>query len=162
MGRRLLDRRMQLVMQYVDPRSLVDIGIGSGNFVQAADCLGYDVGEPMVRWLHDNARFLDPYGGHVENVSCWDSLEHMRYPEELLARVRGYVFVSIPIFESKEHVLRSKHYKTDEHFWYFTSDGFRLWMQMQGFVCVEVNRMEEECGREDIRTFVFKRRSQTQ
>lgn len=81
----------------------------------------------------------------------------MERPDLFVDRVKKFVFVSIPIFAHKEHVLRSKHFRPTQHFWYWTHDGFIRWMQERGFSCVEKNCMESELGREDIGTFVFAR-----
>jgi hypothetical protein len=65
--------------------------------------------------------------------------------------------VSCPIYENSEHILRSKHFRKDEHCWYWTEQGLITFMRHYGFEVVESNRMESDIGREDIGTFVFKR-----
>jgi hypothetical protein len=78
-------------------------------------------------------------------------------PEAFLRCVRGMVFVSIPIFTDLDHIKRSKHYRPNEHLWYFTREGLVKWMHGHGFGLAEENRMETDLGREDIGTFVFHR-----
>jgi hypothetical protein len=136
---------------------LVDIGIGGGRFVTDTGCLGYDVNPRAVRWLKDEMRWADPYVQSVEAVTFWDSLEHIPDPSALLANVRQWVFVSIPIFRDAEHVLRSRHFKPGEHFWYFTKAGFLMFMERFGWHCMEVNAAEIQAGREDILSFAFQR-----
>lgn len=160
MGRELTRLRVALVTKYAGDGPVVDIGIGCGQFVETrgiSNTFGYDVNPEGVRWLLDRGAWWDPYAYDPEHATCWDSLEHMKRPGIFTRCVRKYLFLSIPIFENKDHVLRSKHFRTDEHFWYFTRRGLLQWMRSHSFKLVEENRMEEELGREDIGTFVFER-----
>jgi len=94
----------------------------------------------------------------ITGVTFWDSLEHIPSPKDLLMRVKKQtVFVSIPIINNILFVRTSKHYKPNEHFWYFTKEGFINYMDGQGFSCEDHNTMETDAGREDIDTFVFRR-----
>lgn len=155
-GDALTAARVQLVRKYgVGP--LVDIGIGGGRFVEDFGAYGYDINPEAVAWLEANGRYLNPYMQRVEMATFWDSLEHIHDPRMILANVRRYAFVSCPIFDDAAHVLRSKHFRKDEHCWYFTQEGIVWFMERYGFSLREANRMEEECGREDIGTFVFER-----
>lgn len=157
-GERLMKARADLVLKYTDG-DVVDIGIGSGHFidVRKGRTFGYDVNPVAIRWLLDRSLWWDPYFRDPDHVTCWDSLEHMARPEAFVRCVKKTVFVSIPIFTGKSHVKRSKHYRPDEHFWYFTRNGFVGWMCRQGFDLLEENGMEIDLGREDIGTFVFRR-----
>ena len=40
--------------------------------------------------------------------------------------VERLVFLCLPLFTGPEHVLRSKHFRPEEHCWYWTRDGL-LW-----------------------------------
>ena len=152
--------RRNLVHEYFDG-PLVDVGIGGGRFVQECPgARGYDVNEHAIAWLKETGRWADPYRERIDAACFWDSLEHIHDPAPLLANIRCYAFVSIPIFLGPEHVLRSKHYKPEEHVWYFTADGLRWFMWRLGFVQCDGNTMEQACGREDIGTFVFVRRGE--
>jgi len=75
----------------------------------------------------------------------------------MLQGAKEFVFVSCPIYDDVEHVLRSKHFKPDEHCWYWTIKGLTTFMRIFGFEVQEINWMETEIGRESIATFVFKR-----
>jgi len=147
--------------------ALVDVGIGAGSFIELRNAernrrpntFGYDV-NPMARdWLLERSLWIDPYTGRVPAISLWDVLEHIADFDALLARVAGWVFVSIPIFFSGEHVLSSKHFRKDEHIWYFTSEGLVRTFADRGFDLVETNRIESDLGREDIGSFAFRRRA---
>tara|TARA_R100000093_G_scaffold41532_1_gene21721 strand:- start:94 stop:645 length:552 start_codon:yes stop_codon:yes gene_type:complete len=156
MGFELTAARMDLVDAHTEDKP-VDIGIGGGLFVREFNCQGYDVNESAVNWLIDSGRYTDPYAMPIDAITCWDSLEHIKEPEKLLNKVRGWVFVSLPIFENAEHCLNSKHFKPGEHIWYFTHDGFMSFMASQGFILKEYNQRETEIGREGISSYAFKR-----
>lgn len=157
-GRALNTARVALVDKYVAGEFVVDVGIGCGSFIKARGpkTYGTDVNPAAIAWLDQRGLRQSLYQG-VENATFWDSLEHIKDADKAINSVGSYVFVSIPIFYDRDHVLRSKHYRKDEHFWYFTDWGFVKWMNGLGFELLEQNSMESELGREDIGTFVFKR-----
>lgn len=160
MGLELTRRRIELVSRHAGEATIVDIGIGCGQFIEGRgvrNTFGYDVNPVGIRWLLDREVWWDPYSRDPENASFWDSLEHIRRPGDLLKRIKRIVAVSIPIFHDLDHVLRSKHFRPDEHFWYFTRGGLIACMKRRGFLLLEENWMEAELGREDIGTFVFSR-----
>lgn len=159
LGRKLTAARVGLVRQFLpDESQVVDVGIGCGQFVEARpNTLGYDVNPSGVEWLIKRGLFLNPYLTFVHSMSFWDSLEHIREPRKILESCWGYTFVSIPIFRDRDHVLGSKHYRPDEHYHYFTHEGFVRFMNQEGFELLGDSGMESALGREDISTFVFRR-----
>lgn len=170
---KLMRARVMLVEKYVPKARIVDIGIGSGHFIETREAkvnfpldhsgverltFGYDVNKHAIMWLLNRDLWWDPWAREPEVLTFWDSLEHMPRPHDLVARVKSTIFVSIPIFRDREHVLTSKHFKPGEHLWYFTRGGFITHMKRLGFTLVEENEMESALGRDEIGTFVFKRR----
>lgn len=156
-GKALNQRRVDLVNKYSHNTSIIDIGIGAGDFLKTLGrgC-GFDINETAIDWLVEKGRFGFPSHGW-QSMTFWDSLEHIHDPQKVFCHAKDYVFVSIPIFTSLDHILSSKHYRKDEHCWYFTKDGFINFMNKYDFWLVEHNTMEQEVGREDIHTFVFRR-----
>ncbi len=127
-GKTLNNARVELVQAY-KMSEILDIGIGSGAFVKALDyAYGFDINPYAVAWLKEVGKYKDPYP--VDSMSFWDSLEH---------------------------ILRSKHFRPDEHCWYWTKQGLQRFMSNFDFSLLEYNLMETEIGREDIGTFVFVR-----
>lgn len=156
-GDALTAARVALVYRYWHG-PMVDVGIGGGRFVrQRPDTRGYDVNPHAVAWLEGKGLWFDPNHWPVPALSFWDSLEHIADPTEMLSSAERYVFMSLPIFNGPDHVLTSRHYRKDEHYWYFTDAGLRNFMRRHGFELVERNTMEQACGREDIGTYVFRR-----
>lgn len=160
MGRELTDMRAALVAEHYGDGQMVDVGIGGGAFVMARPrTYGADINPHAIQWLQDVGMWhpgvtrLSP----VIAASFWDSLEHIHDPTAILAHVLQWVFVSLPIFRGPDHVLASKHFRKDEHCWYFTHDGFIRFMRDHGFLCRHWDVRESDAGREDIRTYAFRR-----
>ena len=157
LGCNLTDARLAFVRKHYFKGSLVDIGIGGGLFVLTANCRGYDINPHARAWLAAQERFVNPSLVAVDAMTFWDSMEHMDYPELLIQNARQWVFVSMPIYRSKEHCLGSKHFRPGEHVWYFTKHGLAVFMLQMGFELVAVADFETRLGREDILTFAFQR-----
>lgn len=158
LGEALTAARKELVDFYYRG-SVVDVGIGGGKFVlsMGAKGFGYDVNKDAVDWLMAYGRFCDPYSSPVSCITCWDSLEHIPNPENLINQVTDWVFVSLPIFENPNTITKSKHYRPGEHIWYWSDFGLINWFKGLGFELIEKNNMETDLGREAISTYVFRR-----
>lgn len=146
---------------------LLDIGIGSGEFMEAfpGKIYGFDINPVAVDLLRRQERFVDPYRlvpAEVDGWTLWDTLEHIPEPQLLLDRVPAntHVFISLPIFPTLKDVVRSKHYKPDEHYYYFTHPGFVKYMAALGFSLVEDTDAETRIGRESIHSFAFRKRDE--
>lgn len=162
-GLELVAWRLQLVDTWVPRGSpLVDVGIGGGAFLEArgAATWGWDVDPLAVAWLRDRCRLWTPAGNALaENLTLWDSLEHMRHPEALLRRLApdGFAFVTIPAPGDAAHARRYRHWRPGEHFWHWTPEGFKRFAAELGLRVLHTSRHEEELGREDVATFVLHR-----
>lgn len=156
--------RGAIVDKYTLERVL-DFGSGFGSFVfSRTNTFGYDIGEKSIFILWKNTRYFDPFKMDLDKtgftaVTFFDVFEHLKDPSEILKRIGiQVVIISLPIFRDKAHVLSSKHFKTKEHYWYFTKKSIVGYMNIQGFKMIECRTDEMQLGREDIYTYVFKRR----
>lgn len=153
--------RVQITEKYCS--SILDIGIGSGEFIKESrnPTYGFDINKIAVKWLNDAGLYVDPYVEmpDVGGLTFWDSMEHIPNPSELLALVKSsqYVFISMPIFSDLLNLKKSKHYKPNEHYYYFTAKGMVTFMTDSGFETIEIDDFETQSGREDILTFVFRK-----
>ena len=161
--------RVALVQKYCGDSDILDIGIGSGEFLRACDRAriglryGFDVNPYGVDLLHRANRYIDPYKhlpSSLGGMTCWDSLEHLTDPHTLVSRLAlgQYLFLSLPIFTDLHRIRESKHYRPNEHFFYFTDYGLVSWLERSGFTLLERSSFEIEAGREDIYSYVFLRR----
>lgn len=157
MGHALTQERVNLVNRYTKA-PIVDVGIGCGQFVEARpNTFGYDINPAGVAYLRERGLWCDPTVTPIHSATFWDSLEHIHEPASVLDNIQVYAFVSLPIFRDANHILRSKHFRKDEHCWYWTHDGFVGWMSAKGFRHLETLHFESRLGRKDIFTYVFER-----
>ena len=96
---------------------------------------------------------------YFKGLTFWDSFEHISEPSIILRKIyKGtYIFLSIPIFPDLVLLTNSRHYRPDEHYWYFTEEGLINLFNDNGFELIDFNEIESELGRKDIKTFAFRR-----
>jgi len=146
-------------------KEILDIGIGSGEFIRGLNikAFGFDINKYAIDWLKKENIYINPYEKmpKVCGITFWDSLEHIPKPSEILSTVKTnqYVFISMPIFRSISDVKSSKHYRPNEHYYYFTCKGLNYYMSDLGFKLIEIDDFETQAGREDILTFVFQKQN---
>lgn len=158
MGFALSIARTRLIERHWPCGPVVDVGIGCGDFVERRpNTFGYDINPAAVRWLLQHDRYWNPRIDPCQAVSMWDVLEHMPDFPDLLLNVQFRAFVALPVFENLDHVLRSRHFRPDEHCWYFTVDGFVRAMNELGWWKLETNWIETVLGRDHIASFAFRR-----
>ena len=156
--------RADLVDEHLHPvAQILDVGIGDGAFLRTLadrdrlEAKGFDINPAAVEYLKGRGQWGDLYGQKWACATFWDSLEHIPDPFAAMNWITHSALVSIPVFKDLKHVLRSKHFRKDEHFWYFTPSGFRQFATRTGFEVIRETHREAELGREDIRTFVLRR-----
>lgn len=151
---RIHSARISLVDKYYN-REVLDIGIGSGEFIKRRpNTFGYDVNPQAVKWLKEKNLYRDDFET-FSAFTMWDVLEHIENPHEYLEKMRGLLFLSLPIFDDLDKVRESKHYRPGEHLYYFTHHGLIMWLYEYGFDLIESNDLETQAGRESIKSYVF-------
>lgn len=161
LGMALNRARLALVRYYARDMRVVEIGIGGGQFVAARpNTYGYDVGTKAIQWLRARNHWHDPYRAPCDAMCFWGTLDLIEVPRTVLKFCEKFLFVSLPTFRSRDHVLRSQYYQPTMRNWYFTHDGFVKWIIEHGFVHVNTNEVEERLGLEDYQSFVFCRRTE--
>lgn len=151
--------RIALVQRHVGGNRVLDVGIGSGEFIKLRpNTCGCDVNPVAIEWLKRNDLWSE-HLDHFAGVTMWDVLEHLQVPELYLRQINlhSYLFVSIPIFYALGAIRLSKHYRPGEHLQYYTEDGLIAWMDQHGFRVRERADFEIQAGRESILSFAFQR-----
>lgn len=146
-------------------KTVLDIGIGSGEFIKFSKIkvYGFDVNPVGVNWLKFQKLYINPYDyvPEIDGWTFWDSLEHFPEPQKVLNIIRPghYIFISIPIFSDILKIKECKHYRKNEHYYYFTAVGLINYMRTFKFRLLEHTDAEIKAGRKNILTFVFQHQS---
>ena len=158
--------RVELVNDFVgDDRLVLDIGIGSGEFILSRmngglwrNTAGYDINPVAEEWLRDRGLWSDDFT-QFRAFTMWDVIEHVPVPEHYFKHMRNgsFLFMCLPIFEDLSEIRKSKHYRPGEHLYYFTESGFGTWLRLYGFQKLHVSDYETRAGRESILSFAFRR-----
>lgn len=155
--------RVKLVSKY-KYNHILDFGIGSGTFIKnfKNNIYGYDINLIGVKWLKDKNIYLNPFEqkhDHISSWTLWDVFEHLENPIKFLQILKkeDLLFMSIPIFVSFTNLEKSKHYKPNEHLFYFTHQGLIDFLRKYNLMLIEYNDIETKLGRENINTYVFKK-----
>lgn len=151
--------RVALVNEFAgDNTQVLDVGIGSGEFIKRRpNTFGTDVNAKAMAWLKQNK--LDGEIGKFEAYTFWDVLEHVPVPDKYFRLMPDncFLFTCLPTFSDLRWVRKSKHYKPNEHFYYWTETGFTDWMAEYRFRLLDKQYGETKAGREGITSFAFKR-----
>lgn len=151
--------RVRLVDQFL-PRvePVLDVGIGSGEFIEShANAWGHDINPKAIAWLKKK-RLWAPDLTSFNAFTFWDVLEHVPDPNLYFAQMRSgsLLFTCLPIFDDLNRIRESKHYRPDEHFYYWTECGFTNWMKLHGFRLLARGTDEIAAGRDSILSFAFR------
>lgn len=155
-SKKINSARTNLTEKYVS--CLIDIGIGSGEFIKKSKCktYGYDINEKGIDWLKEKGKFIDIYNQalpeDIQGWTFWDCLEHIPEHSKIfnILNKGQYLFLSLPYFENLDKIRESKHYKPNEHYYYFTQSGLINYMKDCGFDLLEYNFDETKAGRNNI------------
>ena len=138
------------------PRSVLEIGYGTGTFIEAAkitgvaDCAGFDIARFP---LPDGVRFVDwdeAIAGSWELVAMFDVLEHMPDLSFLAALRTRYLAVAVPYCRWRElGVDGDAWFRTwrmrlpDEHLHHFDRESLTALLAHNGFECMTLNCFED-------------------
>lgn len=161
--------RLAWISEFTDDDGvLLEVGSGTGEFVKAADDLGYCVyGIEPSSWAAERAREL---GANVETgfladwqpthedirptlVAMWHTLEHVPEPADLLAEVAdvlrpgGVLVLEVPNFDSSEAARLGTAWEgaqPEDHYVQFTTKGIAALLQRTGFEVIEIAPLSRE------------------
>lgn len=135
--RALSRKRLQVLGAFIPVGGrLLDYGCGTGRVVQEASLLGWN------SWGYDlipgeGRRIKYPLDQEWDVATFFDSLEHLRDPDETVATVDAqYVMVSVPWChypDNWEWFSTWRHYRVGEHVWYWNRESLDLLFQLLGY-----------------------------
>ena len=93
--------------------------------------------------------------GTFDAITFWDSLEHMKRLGIVPLLNGRYVFISTPIIDGVRDLLKWKHFRPDEHVWYFSEQALVKLFKKWGYALQSVDSFEVQCGRSDVLSYCF-------
>lgn len=152
-AKKLHTERWNFVVKNAEPVSVLDFGCGVATFGEYAPngvkMFSYD---PYFK-----RDFSFVWNDGVDVVTFWDSLEHMRRIQLVPLLKTKYIAVSTPTLKNGKNILDWKHFRPDEHVWYFNREAIVKLFAKWGYKLVDESDFEIGLGREDIWSFCFKR-----
>lgn len=172
-------RLAKMVRQYVKPGPFLDLGCGTGGFLDVINDnrgLGFEVGQlgkrqsakghPIITGSFFDLQGQDPFTDEAFSfITAIDVFEHLPdlpcYLERLrlLIRADGHLVITVPNVSSVVAKLTGERWNMIllEHLWYFSPKTLRLIMERHGFEHVFTSSMPYEAPL----SHVFNRFSQT-
>ena len=132
------------------PKSILDVGYGSGDFLKFAseiipNVYGYDV--PPAYPVEDSKIVLvdSIYEVDVDVACFFDSLEHFTNPYEISALKANNIMISVPLchYFSDEWFENWKHRRPNEHLWHFNKESLVQFFSSIGYELVRMAEVED-------------------
>lgn len=148
------------------PSSILDVGYGSGEFLDAAKniiphCFGNDITGIVPP---TGVKFVeDIFSVGVEVVTFFDVLEHFENPAETIENLNcRYIAISVPHchYPSDDWFKSWKHRRQDEHLHHFKTDSLIAMMRFCSFLPIIDSDIEDvirKDGNKNILSMVFER-----
>lgn len=138
-GQRIYRTRWELVEKYCHGNTtLLDYGCGPGAFhtsgTNGFKVSGYDI--------NPYCGFTEPPTGDIGIMTMWDVIEHIPDPSAPINAYRPkHLFISTPNVEAIGHweIEKWKHYRPDEHLWYFGLNSLTGLLARLGYKILEYN-----------------------
>mgnify|MGYP002395054744 CR=1 FL=1 len=162
--RQMLKYKLRLVAKHAEGKKLLDIGSGSGYFLNTMKTAGYDVNgveisDKAVELCQSNFGikayspddFLaDKIPGKIDVASMWHVFEHVYSYEEYFKLIHeklndaGTSFVAMPNHLCLDETIYGKYwaaYDTPRHLWHFTPITFKKFAEDRGFELVKMHNL---------------------
>jgi len=146
LGRRINDKRWDLVNRHMTKGIILDFGCGCGAFVRSNPngdyrVVGYDINPAS------GSAGPESLGWHFDAATFWDSIEHLQDPCDMLKRLGpDFVFMTVPDALSlpTPFLFSWRHYRPSEHIHYFSRPALRKMMEVCGYEILEFSTAEGE------------------
>jgi len=131
----------------ITPKSILDIGYGNGDFLEACTniipaCYGYDLSPYPVP---NNAIKINSLDIEVDVITMFDVLEHWDDIYDIKDLKCSYLYISLPNcdYKSNEWFINWKHRKPNEHLWFFNKNSLINFMKEVGFEYIDISYIED-------------------
>jgi SAM-dependent methyltransferase len=152
----MIKRKLNWVFDYQSSGSILDIGAGTGEFLEAFNFKDWNKSaiEPSKK-LHSNLEQKDIQlyselhqikESSQDVITLWHSLEHIPNLEESLEELKrilkpdGVLFIAVPNHKSYDAVFYKSYWAAwdvPRHLWHFSRYGLKNLLSNYSFECVE-------------------------
>jgi ubiquinone/menaquinone biosynthesis C-methylase UbiE len=159
-----LKQKVKLLSNYTKGNSLLDIGAGTGHFLNLAQTQGYEIqglepDEDARKYSKQNFNLsLDTLeeltripSDSKDIVTMWHVLEHVYHLKRDLSEIvrvlktRGYLFVAVPNMDSWDAKFYKSYwaaYDVPRHLYHFQKNTIQLLLKSFGMNCIEILPMK--------------------
>ena len=131
------------------PNSILDIGYGNGDFLQASSqiipsCYGSDLTPDYP--VPDKCKFIQNiFDINVDVITFFDSLEHFEDIFIIDKLQTKYIMISVPWchYFSNEWFEKWIHRRPDEHLWHFNEESLKSFFEHYGYKCIYSSNVED-------------------
>lgn len=156
--------RVGLIKKYVKSGSLLDVGCGTGWFIESASkdfsCVGVEYSDDIRAWLQaklqiDSYQSMDKVPGKFDVITAFDVIEHVPDPVEFLNQIynllsdQGLVLIFTPFADSVAFLaggINNNLICPPQHLHYFNEKSFEYLANLTGFEIIEFQTRGTDMG----------------
>jgi hypothetical protein len=129
------------------PKSILDIGVGNGDFIKCAsslvkECYINDITKIDI----ENTTWTDDLNIKVDVITMFDVLEHFENMDIISNFNCNYLILSVPNCEygyDDDWFINWKHRRPEEHFHHFNKDSLKKYVESMGYSMINITNIED-------------------
>lgn len=160
----MLGRKCRLICDYANGKKLLDIGCGTGYFLnymksREFECEGIEIDESARNFGVKNfgltvnspeALFERSSDETFDVITLWHVLEHLYGPDNYMRKIYsllkkdGLLLIALPncsSFDAAHYGKMWAAYDVPRHLWHFTPDSLERYLDKFGFALVKIRRL---------------------
>ena len=138
LGKRIYQARWRLIEKHCYGKfTLLDYGCASGAFHRSGnngfECYGFDI--------NPSCGFTEMPSEAIDILTLWDVIEHLPAPIWVIKEWKPeFIFIATPNIDAAPNDIKAwKHYRPDEHLYYFNLKGLSAMLMALGYEILEHN-----------------------
>lgn len=156
-----LKRKLQLINSYSTRGKILDVGCGTGNFLERCQVGGWQVYgvEPSSKARAEAANRIAPVSESLDQVpesdfkvvTLWHVLEHLPHLNESIEKIKGklmedgFLFIAVPNVDSYDAHFYKEYwagYDVPRHLWHFSKKSLTTLLQKHQLTVIDIRPMK--------------------